>query len=343
MIQNGRKPQNRYFIILLLMAATTILSLAWAIISRIHLNRTNAAITAAGKLNPSYSLDSMAAVAQAAEAEGKQNALNALEESFSAGMGTTTILRNTFPDKVVYYNADHYEFHSINHSLPLHSLNRDLFIMDDNGVMSYQDSTVQTHKGIDVSKYQGDIDWSLVAQDGIEFAFLRLGYRAYGSGALTEDENFKNNAAGALQNNLHVGAYFFTQAVTKEEAEEEAQFVIDLLKGYKIDYPIAIDVEEIVGDTYRQQDVSRNDLTEIVIAFCEKIKQAGYTPMIYGNLKGLIGLIDIEKLAAYEKWYAEYSSYPYIPYEFGIWQYSESGSVNGINGPVDLNIGFKTW
>ena len=104
-----------------------------------------------------------------------------------------------------------------------------------------------------------------------------------------------------------------------------------------------IDVEEIVNDSYRQENLSQGELTDAVIAFCERIKAAGYTPMIYANIKGLASLVDISRLTAYDKWYADYNQTPYIPYDISIWQYSESGKVNGISTNVDLNISFKTW
>ena len=111
-------------------------------------------------------------------------------------------------------------------------------------------------------------------------------------------------------------------------------------RGY---LPVVIDVEEIVNDSYRQENLSQGELTDAVIAFCERIKAAGYTPMIYANIKGFASLVDISRLTAYDKWYADYNQTPYIPYDISIWQYSESGKVNGISTNVDLNISFKTW
>lgn len=333
----------KYLIILGAVSLIAITSTISTVIMHIKYNRQKNTFIEAGLTAPAYSFDAAVKMANAAEAAGRNAVFDDIIDSFSNGTSTLSYLRNTFPDKIIFADSGRYVFTDINYSLPMHNLNRFAFTKDESGFMTYSDPAIQTHRGIDVSKYQGNIDWSRVKSDNIEFAFLRIGYRAYGTGAIKEDESFKNNAANAIQNGLHVGAYFFSQAITVEEAEEEADFAINALKPFQIDYPVVIDIEEIVNDTYRQQDLSQTQLTDIVIAFCEKIKSAGYTPMIYANIKGFTSLVDISRLASYEKWYAEYNPSPYIPYDISIWQYSEKGRVNGIDGDVDLNISFKTW
>ena len=129
----------------------------------------------------------------------------------------------------------------------------------------------------------------------------------------------------------------------KEEAKEEAEYVLNMIKPYQISGPVAIDVEEIFDDTYRQMHLSASQLTDVIITFCDRIKEAGYTPMIYSNLSSFIGNIELDRLENYEKWLAYYSDEPYFPYEMSMWQYTDSGSIDGITGNVDLNISFKEW
>ena len=214
----------------------------------------------------------------------------------------------------------------------------------DDGEMQYiENGTVVSHKGIDVSKYQGDIDWAAVALDGVEYAFVRLGLRGYGSGKLVLDEYFDQNMRGAKEAGIKTGVYFFTQAITVEEAIEEADYVLENITGYDVSYPVVFDVEMIVNDDGRANGLSQKDRTDITIAFCDRIKAAGFTPMIYGNVKCFTKLLDMTRLNDYEKWYAFYDDYMYMPYEVGIWQYTEKGKVAGINTGVDLNISYKEY
>ena len=129
--------------------------------------------------------------------------------------------------------------------------------------------------------------------------------------------------------------------MTVEEAIEEAEFVLDMIEPYDVSYPVVLDIEEVTSDKARTADLTKEDYTRNCIAFCETIKDAGYTPMIYGNLKSFLIMLDMEQLEDYQKWFAYYSAPVYFPYEFDIWQYSSKGSVNGIKGEVDLNICMK--
>jgi GH25 family lysozyme M1 (1,4-beta-N-acetylmuramidase) len=226
----------------------------------------------------------------------------------------------------------------------MNSLNNDCFIKDDEtGEITYSDGTITSHKGIDVSKYQGTIDWSKVKASGVEYAIIRCGYRGYESGTITQDSSFDTYARNALANDVGIGAYFYTQAINADEAREEADFVISCLKPYNATYPICLDVEDASGDGARQDALSNSELTDVVIAFCERIKEAGYTPMIYANGRYFAGRLEVERLEDYDKWYAMYADTPYMPYEISMWQYSSSGTVDGITGNVDMNISFKSW
>lgn len=213
------------------------------------------------------------------------------------------------------------------------------------GFKAYEDEEngVTSRIGIDVSEFQGeDIDWKQVRESGIEFVIIRLGYRAYGeTGELVLDDMFDRNMQGALDAGLDVGVYFFSQAITPGEAVEEAEFVLEHVRGYEIDGPIVYDTEEIKGDTARTDNNTRQEFTNYCKVFCDTIEQAGYDPMIYANMKWMAFTLDMEQLADYDFWYADYHDVPQCPYEYEIWQYSETGAVPGINANVDLNVWFQ--
>lgn len=171
---------------------------------------------------------------------------------------------------------------------------------------------------------------------------IRCGYRAYGSGLLVEDSSFNTYTTNAIKNNIDVGVYFYSQALNKEEAIEEANYVLTLVKPYNITYPIAIDVEAIENDSFRQENLSASELTDVIIAFCDTIKAAGYTPLIYSNLLYFMDNVELERLEGYDKWFAGYqTASPYYPYKYAMWQYTSTGSINGVSGNVDINIAMK--
>lgn len=251
------------------------------------------------------------------------------------------MLRRLYTDNVVYFDTDGYHFVPINESLGLHDINSTQLFTDGAGNYTYvEDSVVTSTRGIDVSQHQGVIDWQQVADSGIDFVILRVGFRGYGSGALVEDEQFVNNIQGATEAGLDVGVYFFTQAINAEEAVEEAQFVLDAIAPYNITGPVAIDVEKPDDNSARGNALSAVDRTGYVKLFCQAIEKEGYTPMIYGNTYSMFAMLDISQLTNYPKWYAFYNNYLYYPYELDIWQYSAGAEVPGIKGDVDINIWF---
>ena len=171
---------------------------------------------------------------------------------------------------------------------------------------------------------------------------IRFVYRAYGSGLLVEDTSFNTYTTNAIKNNIDVGVYFYSQALNKEEAIEEANYVLTLVKPYNITYPIAIDVEAIENDSFRQENLSASELTDVIIAFCDTIKAAGYTPLIYSNLLYFMDNVELERLEGYDKWFAGYqTASPYYPYKYAMWQYTSTGSINGVSGNIDINIAMK--
>ncbi|MEZ3506400.1 MAG: glycoside hydrolase family 25 protein [Lachnospiraceae bacterium] len=274
--------------------------------------------------------------------EVRTELLDKMKELMLTGDGALSMLRYFYPDEIVIADAGKYHFFPISEELAHHTYDMDKFIKDSDQVMQYYDNEKWiSHKGIDVSKYQEEIDWEQVATDDVEYAFIRLGIRGYTKGEILEDENFEENIKGALRNDIAVGVYFFTQAVSTEEAEEEAQYVLDALEPYRVDYPVVIDVEAVSNANARTKDLTKEERTQYCITFCEKIREAGYTPMIYGNLKTFMLMLDLEQLEDYEKWVAFYDEPLYYPYAFKVWQYTDEGSVAGIEGKVDLNISFE--
>ena len=202
-----------------------------------------------------------------------------------------------------------------------------------------------TLKGIDVSEFQKIIDWQSVKKTGIDFAIIRAGYRGWGSGKLVTDMFFDNNIKEATRAGIDIGIYFFTQAVTEEEAREEARYTINLLSKYNVPvkYPIAIDTERTPPGNGRGDRISKEQRTKIVQAFCQEIEKSGYKSMIYGNKNWLLNDLEIEKLSKYDIWLADYITTTNYQYPYTIWQYTSDGNVSGIGGRVDMNIGYKRY
>ncbi|MDR1571127.1 MAG: glycoside hydrolase family 25 protein [Clostridiales Family XIII bacterium] len=249
----------------------------------------------------------------------------------------TEFLSRLFPDKIIYKQAGEIVYADIDPGLRRHG--HDWRALGWNGqrpVYTGEDALF----GIDVSRYQGEIDWGRVAGDGVGFAMVRLGYRGYSSGALTYDEFFESNMRGASQAGVRLGVYFFSQAVTPAEAVEEADMVIDSITPYGISLPIAFDMEDISGEAARTDSMTAGQVTDVTIAFCERIKEAGYTPLVYANPNWFLSRMELDRLEPYGKWLAQYYRLPAYPYDFSMWQFSSTGSIDGIKGNVDLNLAF---
>ena len=217
-------------------------------------------------------------------------------------------------------------------------------IVTRNGFACYMDNgNVKSYTGIDISEHQGAIDWEQVSKAGIDFAMIRAGYRTYGGGLITMDESFADNLRNADAAGIDTGVYFFSQATTVDEAVEEADAVLDAISGCDITYPVVYDWELIFDDHARTDDVSVETLADCCVAFCERIKSAGYIPMIYQNKTTAMHKLDLPRLKDYGFWLAEYGDKPTYYYKYDIWQYSSSGTVSGIEGKVDLNVCFRDY
>lgn len=274
--------------------------------------------------------------------------------------GMVNYLRALYPDELVFVNGYKFDFIPIDRTLKQSTVEASRFVTDkETGYMYYTDAAGERNSyfGIDVSSFQGKIDWGKVANSGAEFAIIRCGIRGFGSdGHLVEDKYFQDNIQGALEAGLKVGVYFYTQAKDEAEAVEEADFVLDILKPYKIDGPVILDVEEASSDE-RIKGISAEDRTNNILAFCEHIENAGYKAMVYADVKYFTTKMEISRLEKYEKWYANYNDHvmdenssvweynnPFMfPYEFKMWQYSNQGHIDGIDTAVDLNVLFTKW
>lgn len=199
--------------------------------------------------------------------------------------------------------------------------------------------------GIDVSYYQGNIDWKKVKNSGVEFVIIRVGYRGYGSaGTLVEDPKFKTYLDGAAKAGLKVGVYFYTQAITTAEAKAEAKFVLDRIKGYSLQMPVYYDIESVDYDTGRLDSagLSKAQKTALCTAFCDTIIKSGYSAGVYANYTWLNYYIDGAGLGKkYPIWLAHYTSNTNYDQRMDMWQYSGSGTVSGISAYTDVNVWYS--
>ena len=276
--------------------------------------------------------------------EGRRSTLTSLMENLVSTGSSITSLRPFYPDKVIVVSNGTFNFVDIDTSLKLTDLAQENFVTDVDGVMSYVvDGETLSYKGIDVSSYQGVIDWNRVKADGVDFAIIRTTLRGYGTGRLVEDDNFAANIEGAMNAGIHVGVYVFSQAITEEEVIEEAQSAIDALAPYATGIPIVIDVERISGSQGRMDTLTPSERTDMIVKFAEVVSNAGYKPYVYYNTEMSIMYVDLPRLENIPKWYASYSSDFFYPYDIDILQYSATGRVDGITGDVDMDICFKPF
>ena len=222
--------------------------------------------------------------------------------------------------------------------IPENTYDPSCFYMD-GGFLRYESDTITSQVGIDVSAHQQEIDWQRVAESGVQFAILRVGYRGYTEGTIQEDAYFEQNLEGAIDAGLDVGVYFFSQAIDEQEAREEARFVLDKLSGYLLAFPVFFDWEKI-GSEARSDTMDLASLTIVTDTVCTEIRNAGYQAGLYFNQQLGYEELHLPSLQTYTFWLAEYNDTPSFAYHFDLWQYSASGTVDGIEGDVDLNLAF---
>lgn len=234
----------------------------------------------------------------------------------------------TINGNVYYFDKNHNKVtgDQVIQGIKYHFTSDGILAMNNNGVL-----------GIDVSKWNGSIDWNAVKNSGINFVIIRCGYRGSSTGVLVEDPTFRRNIQGASAAGLKVGVYFFTQAINEVEAVEEASMVLSLIKGYSISYPVFIDTEQANG---RADGLSRAARTAVCRAFCETIRNAGYSAGVYASKSWYNDNLNYGSLSGYRIWLAQYRSEPTFGNRYDMWQYTDKGTVNGISGKVDMNISY---
>ena len=225
--------------------------------------------------------------------------------------------------------------------MPLNPYDRAAFSADGEGRVSYEKAGTRARLGIDVSSHQEEIDWPAVAADGIDFAMIRLGRRGYTEGGLYMDRTFEQNLQGAMDAGLDTGVYFFSQAISPQEAEEEADYIVEALAGRELAYPIAFDWEPIAEEQSRTKNLDGEILTRCAAAFCARVEAAGYEAAVYFNQSQGYLHYDLRELTDYGLWLAEYDGKPDFYYHFDLWQYTHTGRVDGIKGDVDLDLDLR--
>lgn len=214
------------------------------------------------------------------------------------------------------------------------------------GLKKYTESGKKISQvGVDISKHDGTVNFERLKSDGIDYVMIRLGARGYSTGQISLDDNFVENMEAAVKAELNIGIYFYSQAINQEEAIQEAYFVIQNLEPYRanIKFPVAFYMENITNDKARIDGLSRSDKTLVTATFLEAIKAAGYIPMVYGNKEWLIKNVDLTRLQNYDVWLSQDEDTPDYPYLYTMWQYTTTGTVNGITGDAALNICFVNY
>lgn len=230
-----------------------------------------------------------------------------------------------------YYDAGYYEA-----SVPNH-LREDSWVRN-GSFISYVEDGFLSMVGVDVSKWNGDIDWYLLREQGVEFAIIRVGYRGYETGDIVLDEKFYEYMDGATAAGMRIGVYFYSQAIDEEEAIEEAMFVINHIAGYYITLPVYFDTEDVRLGESRTDVMATANYTLNALAFCQAVEAQGYRAGIYASQDWIRRNLELNRLADYEIWYASYGLTPGKEYGFDMWQYSDLGDLYGCDTYLDMNV-----
>lgn len=241
---------------------------------------------------------------------------------------------------LIEYSDGSEEWVVISPYLPKNTYDFTKLMSSDDQMKYVEDGKSISFIGVDISKYQGEVDFYQLKDAGIDYVMLRVGARGYSSGQIMIDEYFATNLQKATEAGLDIGVYFYSQALTEAEAVEEANVVIQNLAGYALQYPVAFDMEYVENDTARVEALSRADKTKITKAFLDTIQAAGYRAMIYGDKEWLIKRIDLSQLTDYDVWLSQQKDIPDYPYKFVMWQYTTSAEIRGIDGYANLNVCF---
>ncbi|MCD8039218.1 MAG: hypothetical protein LUE96_09065 [Lachnospiraceae bacterium] len=207
----------------------------------------------------------------------------------------------------------------------------------------YEDGKLVSACGADISAELGEVDFSKLKRAGCSFVMIKVGARGYSSGNIVFDEQYKDNLKAAKKAGLDIGVYFCSQAISKSEAREEAQELLDAIADYDITYPVAFVMQTVEDDMARIESLDTASRTSIAKAFMDSVEDEGYTAMLYGDMEWLLTMVDMEQLADYDVWYVEDGTEPEYPYEFGMWQYDSDASISGVSGDAALIMSFKDY
>ena len=334
---NSNHKRTFYFLNILFMCAITAASLAMAAVCFVRLERLRAEKTVEGTV---YTDAQIEKIRYSSGMTAKNNLLLQIQSSFESGNSTISMLRDLFPDDLVVMWEGRYYFYPVNKNLEKNVFGETDFDLGEDGFMEYlgDNEAVAVSCGIDVSSLNGEIDWEMVAEDGIAFAILRAAVRD-SDGELAADERFEENLGGARSAGLRTGCYVNLDVDSEEAAEELAEFVLDNLgiSQEEMGAPIAVRVQ-VPDHTSSLSQQTREEWTQSVKAFCTRIHKAGYEPVIYASTAAFNMLLNMNELEQYGKWLADYGDYLYFPYKFSYWQYSIKGTVAGIEGDVPLDL-----
>ncbi len=228
----------------------------------------------------------------------------------------------------------------INSYLTKHAYDFTKLVCQSDIMKYYVDGKQTSYAGVDISEEQDYVDFVKLKKSGISFVMIRVGARKYSTGQIKQDEYFQENIKRATDAGLDVGVYFFSQAISEAEAVEEANFVLDSIKGYEVTYPIVFQMSYINNDSSRIDSLDVDQKTDIAEKFLQTVKDAGYVPMVYGTKEWLIKRVDLSRLIEYDIWLSQPGDLPDYPYKFSVWQYATDGNIGGISGGANLNISF---
>lgn len=330
-----------YFLNILFMCTITVVSLIMATVCFVRLERLRKEKEVEGEV---YTEAQIEKIRYAARENEKNRILLDIQSSFESGKSTISMLRSLFPDDLVVMWEGRYYFYPVNRNLEMNAFSETDFTLGENGGMSYIGDSpyVTVNRGVDVSSLNGEIDWQKVAEDRIAFAMVRAALRD-SEGNLIADEKFQENMNGGKTAGLRTGCYVDLDAEGEEAGQEIAGFVLDNLTmtQKEMGAPVAVRVQ-IPDHSSALSGQTREEWTQSVRAFCVKIREAGYEPVIYANTAAFNMLLRMEELEEFDKWIADYGDYLYFPYRFSFWQYSLKGTVEGIEGDVALDLSVST-
>lgn len=235
------------------------------------------------------------------------------------------------------------EWIDLNENLVLNDYVKSRFVNKDPFMSYYLNGKEASWSGVDISSKQGVVDFKKLKKAGCDFVMIKTGGRGYSSGEIVLDDNFKEYMKSAKSAGLDIGVYFFSQAISEDEVEEEAETLLEMIKDYTITYPVVFQMQEVDGDMARVEALDTDSRTALTEIFLNKIKKAGYTPMLYGNKEWLATKINLEAFKEYDIWLAQESDTPDYPYEFSMWQYDKEGMVSGVEKETGLNISFVDY